>query len=190
MTLVFDTETTGIPRRRNGVYDPKNTADFDTARLVSISWKLADFSPKTFIVRPEGFEIPEFVSRIHGITHKFATDNGFSLVYVLRDFLADVQSATLLVAHNIDFDLAIVRSELHRVLPGTPHLNLTTCASFCTMLRGQEILRLPKWPKLHELYRLLTGTDPELGRLHRAEYDIFCCGVCYDALVLRTEKEK
>jgi len=190
MTLVFDTETTGIPRRRHGVYDPQTAADFDGARLVSISWKLADSAPKTFVVRPEGFEIPEFISRIHGITHKFATENGHSLADVLRDFLADVQAATVLVAHNIDFDLAIVRSELYRVLPGTAHLNLSTCANFCTMLRGQEILRLPKWPKLHELYRLLTGTDPEFDRLHRAEYDIICCAVCYDALALRAEKTK
>jgi DNA polymerase-3 subunit alpha len=199
MALVFDTETTGIPRRRNGQYSPQNVVDFDGARLVSIAWKFLDGPLVVHTVRPDGFRIPEDVSRIHGITQEIAATTGTPLADVLREFIADLRRATVLVAHNIDFDVAIVKSELHRMLAvseccanDTANNNadllwcvatLESCPRFCTMQRGYESLKLAKWPRLPELYRLVTGLEADVSRLHTAGYDVHCCAACYAALI-------
>ena len=57
--LFFDTETTGVDRNGD--------------RIVQISWILTDeqdneLSVESYIIRPDGYEIPARVSAIHGIT--------------------------------------------------------------------------------------------------------------------------
>jgi DNA polymerase III epsilon subunit-like protein len=68
MYLVFDTETTGIPRN----HDAPASDIGNWPRLVQIVWLIADaegheLRRQAFIVRPEGFVIPDSAVRVHGI---------------------------------------------------------------------------------------------------------------------------
>ena len=69
MYLFFDTETTGLPRN----YKAPLTAFDNWPRMVQIAWMQYDesgslLSETSYIIKPEGYQIPEAVSKLHGIT--------------------------------------------------------------------------------------------------------------------------
>ena len=89
--LFFDTETTGIPKRRGGkTYDHKNLDHFDGARIVQICWMITKsktfelLEEKCYIIKPDGFVIPEITSKIHGIYQAEALSQGHDLKEVLK----------------------------------------------------------------------------------------------------------
>jgi DNA polymerase-3 subunit epsilon len=102
--LFFDTETTGLPTNW------KAPAGEAWPHIVSLSWLLmsdADtvLSEGNYIVKPEGYTIPEESSRVHGITTETALQQGLPLKTVLGEFLQSCSLAGLLVAHNLSFDI-------------------------------------------------------------------------------------
>ncbi|MEQ9264689.1 MAG: 3'-5' exonuclease, partial [Balneolaceae bacterium] len=105
MYLIFDTETTGLPRN----YSAPIT-DFDNwPRLVQLAWQLHDHTGKlissgNYIVKPEGFTIPFNSEKIHGISTKKALEEGLDLGFVLTEFRKDMEKAYFLVGHNVSFD--------------------------------------------------------------------------------------
>ncbi|MEY2773816.1 MAG: hypothetical protein RLZZ275_163, partial [Bacteroidota bacterium] len=95
MILIFDTETTGLPRSWNA---PLTDSD-NWPRIVSIAWQLHTpdgrlLSRGNRIVRPDGFTIPFNAIKVHGITNERAAAEGHPLAEVLADFLEDSQRAT------------------------------------------------------------------------------------------------
>ena len=68
MYLIFDSETTGLPKNYNAPL-----TNFDNwPRLVQLAWQVHDKTGKlievnSLIVKPEGFEIPFNAEKIHGI---------------------------------------------------------------------------------------------------------------------------
>ena len=74
MYLFFDTETTGIPKNYKApVSDIKNWP-----RLVQIAWLVTDKSGNEvksaeYIIKPNGFSIPDDAAKIHGITNELAS---------------------------------------------------------------------------------------------------------------------
>ena len=103
--LFFDCETTGLFIN----YEP-------LPRLVQLSWRLYDvegglIEQSTYIVKPEGFEIPEEATAIHGITTKEAIEKGKMIEEVLSLFGVVFRKSTCLVGHNIDYDLKILSVE-------------------------------------------------------------------------------
>lgn len=177
ISFIFDTETTGLaPRDQYGVYKSyERTELYDSARLVSISWiltrGLVPVIRRTFIVAPDGFVIPDTSIDIHGITNEKANSEGLAIKDVFCELSKDLKKYTprRIVAHNLDFDLHVILSEMHRlgcsemikVFSETPHI--------CTMFLGRNICRIPKEnnrfgyknPKLTELYEYLFGTALE-----------------------------
>ena len=69
MYLIFDTETTGLPKNYNAPI-----TDLDNwPRMVQIAWQLHELDGtlvevKNYIVKPEGYTIPFNSAKIHGIT--------------------------------------------------------------------------------------------------------------------------
>jgi len=69
MYIIFDTETTGLPRNYNAPME-----DLDNwPRLVQLAWQLHDakgnlLANNNYIVRPEGFTIPYNAEKVHGIS--------------------------------------------------------------------------------------------------------------------------
>ena len=115
MFLIFDTETTGLPQNYNApVSDSENWP-----RMVQLAWEIHDktgtlIEAKSHIVRPEGFTIPFSAEKVHGISTERALNEGIELRDVLNEFVTSLESCTIVIGHNIEFDLKIVGAEFYR----------------------------------------------------------------------------
>lgn len=181
--LIFDTETTGLPKNWNA---PLSDTD-NWPRLVQLSWILSDginSQEFDFIIKPDGFVIPEDVAKIHGISQERAMDEGKDLSFVMSMFRAFVNIADKVVAHNISFDRDIVGAEYHRLGLGEPfEKRLAEKEQFCTMKTGTSIVNLPgnKWPKLNELHQFLFKES--FDGAHNSLMDTRACARCYFELI-------
>ena len=142
MLLFVDTETTGLPK-----YSASDDIE-KWPRVVQLAWSIYDNdgnreNTSSFIIYPTDFTIPADTARIHGITTERAKKEGESLHKVLPRFNADVEKATTIIAHNLDFDLPIVHTEFVRCKLDT---NLLAKQNFCTM-KPREIVSWCKIPK-------------------------------------------
>jgi DNA polymerase III subunit alpha len=189
MYLIFDTETTGIPRNKTAPL-----TDFDNwPRLVQIAWQLHDskgklLSVKNFIVRPDGFDIPYKAQQIHGISTKRALEEGHELVAVLQSFLEDLGSSKLLIGHNIEFDINIIGAEFLR--KGFIIDNFLGLSKVDTGIASIEFCKLSggpggkfKMPKLNELHEILFGNGFEDA--HDAAYDVAATARSFFGLISR-----
>lgn len=161
MFLIFDTETTGLPRDKNAPL-----TDFDNwPRVVQIAWQLHDqqgalISSGNHIVKPDGFTIPFNAAKVHGITTDFALKNGKPIQEVLELFNQAINQTEYIIGHNIEFDRNILGAEYLRNNVDTNFLNkpqLDTCtevtANFCQIPGGRG--GRFKYPTLEELYKKL-----------------------------------
>jgi len=176
--LFFDTETTGLPRNYNASFE-----DLDNwPRVVQLAWVLVDenkkvIEEKNFIIKPDGFSIPEASAAIHGITDAKANEFGVSIFEVLNDFNKALQNNNLtLVAHNINFDINVMGAEFLRADTKTNFMELP---QICTMKSSINFCNLPnkKFPKLIELYRQLFHDD--FFGAHDALADVLACSRCF-----------
>jgi DNA polymerase III epsilon subunit-like protein len=114
--VVFDTETTGLPLKFASPEDPKILPYYNPSRLLQLSWAAYDVDGhliyvKDHLIKPEGF--PVMATEIHGITEEMAKF-GDDMVTILREFMTDIKHVEHIVAHNISFDVNILRSEFIR----------------------------------------------------------------------------
>lgn len=178
--LFFDTETTGLPRNYNApVTDLGNWP-----RLVQLSWIVTDangeeLKVKDFIIKPDGFTIPEESSRVHGITTEIANRDGSPLKTVIEDFISDLETVDMIVGHNVEFDKKIVGAELLRCNIQSGSLDKRTV---CTMKTSTNYCALPgkygyKWPTLQELHNKLFGES--FDDAHNSLNDIKATKKCY-----------
>lgn len=187
MYIIFDTETTGLPRNWNA---PITDTD-NWPRVVQIAWQLHDelghvVEHKDFLIKPEGYDIPYDAERIHGISTELAEKYGESLEVVLTDFNRALQQAKFVVGQNIRFDLNVVGCELHRIKLDSPMSEmpiLDTCtevtASLCQLPggRGGKF----KLPTLTELHQHLF--DVPFSEAHNATADVEATARCFFELI-------
>ena len=182
MFLVFDTETTGLPKNYNS---PVSDSD-NWPRLVQIAWQLHNasghlISAENYIVRPDGFDIPFNSAKIHGITTDYAKDHGLPLEAVLTLFEKVLSKSKIVVGQNIEFDLNIVGAEHYRLGMSSPLLQLPTID---TKEDGTEFCAIPggkggkyKWPTLTELHQKLFGEGFDAA--HNAAADVDATARCF-----------
>ena len=176
MFLIFDTETTGLPRDYNApVSDSSNWP-----RIVQIAWQLHDATGKliqaeNLIVKPEGFTIPFNAEQVHGISTKRALEEGYDLQSVIDKFLVAVENCTYLCGHNVVFDINVVAAELFRlridnVLDQKKIIDTKSeeVTNFCAIPGGKG--GKFKWPTLTELYVVLFSESFE--EAHNAAFDV------------------
>ena len=182
MYLIFDTETTGLPKNYNAPI-----SDLDNwPRLVQIAWQLHDSKGKlinaqNFIVKPEGFTIPYNAEKVHGISTKRATEEGHDLSEVLNIFARDIERATLIIGHNIEFDINIMGAEyLRKEKPN----HVGAKESLDTKDESTDFCAIPggrggkfNWPTLTELHRKLFGVG--FDDAHDAAYDVDATARCF-----------
>ncbi|MGZ4042767.1 MAG: DNA polymerase III subunit alpha, partial [Bacteroidia bacterium] len=176
MFLIFDTETTGLPRNYNAPL-----TDFDNwPRMVQIAWQLHDATGNllhnsSIIIKPEGYAIPFATIQIHGITNERANEEGQDLRTTLQEFADVVSKSTYLCGHNIEFDLNIVGAELLRcgfpnVLESKPFIDTKNdqTTEYCALPggRGGKF----KWPTLTELHQKLFNKG--FDEAHNAAFDV------------------
>lgn len=154
MYLFFDVETTGLL--------PKNhRAGFNNdtwPRIVQAAWIIADkegniIKSSNKIVAVD-VPIPAEVAEIHGITNEIAQTQGVPLLNVLEELLEDFKQTKFLVCHNVNFDLNVLRGELHRNnIEGDQYKFKTFCTMWASMrFCGIYCWAGLKWPTLTELY--------------------------------------
>lgn len=183
--FVFDTETSGLPYKERGSnYDYKNLEHFNSSRLLSISWLLINdineiVEKKTYYIKPDDFEISEASINIHGLTKEFLNENGITIHEVLLNLngLFTKYNINLLIAHNINFDINILKSELYRYQYNITLSKIARTETFCTMLGSQVRMNVYKWPKLSEAYTYFY--NEEITNAHDAEYDTLHCYKIY-----------
>ncbi|MGB1031787.1 MAG: DNA polymerase III subunit alpha, partial [Flavobacteriales bacterium] len=187
MFLIYDTETTGLPRDWKA---PITDSD-NWPRLVQLAWQLHDGSGKlihrgNLIVKPDGFTIPYNAAKVHGITTERAEQDGVELSEVIAQFNDDLAKADHVIGHNIEFDLNIVGAELHR-LQQDPNA-LMSKKALDTKEYGTDFCAIPggrggkfKWPTLTELHEKLFGVG--FGDAHDAAYDVDATAKCFFGLV-------
>lgn len=187
--LFFDTETTGLPDNPNA-----SALDLDNwPRVVQLAWARvsvqSDFvkDAQSYVVKPDGFEIPSDAWKVHGISTASAHRHGNPLSEVLEAFMKAARASDALVAHNVRFDLPVVDAELSRA-----HIwDIPRLPSICTKRQSTDFCKLPKpsghygykWPTLQELHQKLFGDRFE--NAHDAEADVRAGARCFLELVNR-----
>ena len=183
MFLIYDTETTGLPRDWKA---PLTDSD-NWPRLVQLAWQLHDVQGKlisrgNLIVKPDGFTIPYTSAKIHGITTERAEKDGHLLAEVLSEFDRDLAQTTYVVGHNVEFDVNILGAEYHRLAQTVEKLtdklvidSKNEATDFCAIPggRGGQF----KWPTLTELHQKLFNTG--FGEAHDAAYDVDATAKCF-----------
>ncbi|MEO5911487.1 MAG: DNA polymerase III subunit alpha [Pelobium sp.] len=189
MYLIFDTETTGLPKR----WDAPITDTDNWPRCIQIAWQLHDeignlISHEDYLVKPEGFNIPYDAEKIHGISTELATQQGFPLSEVLEKFNNALAKAKFIVGQNLGFDINIMGSELHRAGVVSP-LSEISVLDTCTEVTA-SLLQLPggrggkfKLPNLTELHQYLFGVP--FSEAHNATADVEATTRCFFALIKR-----
>ncbi len=186
MFLIFDTETTGLPKNfKAPVSDSENWP-----RLVQLAWQLHDqkgelIEVKNFIVKPEGFSIPYNAEKIHGISTQTALSKGVELSFVLQEFEKALKKTSFLVGHNVTFDINICGAEFYR----TSQTNkLEGYSLLDTMPLSVDYCKLPggrrggyKWPNLTELHQSLFSQSFDLA--HNASADVEATARCFLELI-------
>lgn len=160
--------------------------------MVQLAWECHDKTGrllfnKDYIIRPEGYTIPQAAVMVHGITTERALAEGTALDTVLTEFAADLEEVKLLIGHNVSFDLNILGAEFIRsALPSKLH-NLNW---LCTKEESTEYCALPggkggkyKWPTLSELYQCLFAES--FGEAHHAAADVAATARCFFELLRR-----
>jgi len=190
MYLIFDTETTGLPKR----WDAPITDINNWPRCVQIAWQLHDEMGKLiehqdYLVKPEGFNIPYDAERIHGISTELADNEGFFLAEVLEKFNIALSKTKFIVGQNLGFDINIMGCEFHRLGIESP-MSIMPILDTCTEVTA-TLLKLPggrggkfKLPTLTELHQYLFNVP--FGEAHNATADVEATTRCFFELI-RTE---
>jgi len=187
MYLIFDTETTGLPKNWNA---PITDVD-NWPRCVQIAWQLHDgmgrmVSHEDFLIIPENFNIPYDAEQIHGISTELAQQKGKPLKEVLELFNEALSKTKFVVGQNLNFDLNIMGCEFHRAqmiteLNDVPVLDTCTekTALLCEIPGGRYgKFKLPTLTELHE--KLFNEPFDEA---HNATADVEATTRCFLELV-------
>jgi DNA polymerase III epsilon subunit-like protein len=173
--LIFDTESTGLLPKCT--LSKENLNQFP--RIVQISWIVYDLtknithSVSNHILKTN---IKITNSHIHGITNNICLEKGICPIDALNFFIDDCNISDILVAHNINFDLTVVKAELTRYGLSSKIPFLEEMSKHCTMESSKFLVnaKFPnggiKWPKLQDLFFKLFNYNFESA--HNSLYDV------------------
>jgi len=194
MYLIFDTETTGLPKHWDAPI-----SDLDNwPRCVQIAWQLHDamgtcIEHQDYLIRPEGFNIPYDAEKVHGISTELAQEQGQSLTVVLEKFNEVLDKTRFIVGQNVGFDLKIMGAEFIREAIANKLLELPVLDT-CTE-HTAELCKIPggrygkfKLPTLTELHDYLFNEPFE--EAHNATADVEATTRCFFELIRRKEFTK
>ncbi|WP_431162906.1 DNA polymerase III subunit alpha [Flagellimonas beolgyonensis] len=191
MYLIFDTETTGLPKR----WDAPITDTDNWPRCVQIAWQLHDelgnlVEHQDFLIKPDGFNIPYEAEQIHGISTALAEEQGVPLQEVLVAFNEALERTKFVVGQNVDFDINIMGCEFHRMETESTLVELPVLDT-CTE-HTAELCKIPggrggkfKLPTLTELHEFLF--EEPFAEAHNATADVEATTRCFLELVRKKQ---
>ena len=187
MYLIFDTETTGLPKNWKA---PISDTD-NWPRCVQIAWQLHDelgnlVEANSFIIKPHGYDIPYESEKIHGISTRLAELEGEKLEIVLKEFNNSILKSKFIIGHNVNFDLNVIGCEFYR-LNTLSNIELTDVLDTCTETTA-TLCKLPggrggkfKLPTLTELHQFLFSAP--FQDAHNATADVEATARCFLELI-------
>lgn len=198
--LFFDTETTGLPLFREPSEDDRQPHIVQFAAIL-MDEEQNECASVNVICQPDGWGIPEESSSIHGIYHDMAVKCGIRENLICEIYKELILRADKIVAHNISFDMRIMRIALLR--SGMEKQKVEELETFsqiyCTMKTSSPIVKLPptgkmvshgftnyKSPKLSEAIKFFF--DEDIEGAHNAFVDAKACARLYFHLVSLQEK--
>lgn len=183
--LIIDLETTGLPETLGfcKFYPYTDIKKYDNARIVQLAMSLYNDTiienKYNYIIKPSDFTINN--SNFHGITNDIANNDGIEFSDIIDLFNKIIDNITLVVGHNILFDINVLASEVYRYGDYKLAKKIIDIPKYCTMKHGKEITNISlggrlKYPKLTEL---CTSLGIELKKAHDAFYDMEATTECY-----------
>ncbi len=179
MFLVFDTETTGLPKR----YDAQITDVDNWPRGIQLGWPFYGpnrelIESRVDLIKPDGWIIPEEAFWIeNGFSQAQSESEGIPIREALSEFLGKVEQSQYLVAHNMSYDHPVLGAECIRERIRSRHKP----ERICTKDVSTDYCQIPgnygyKWPTLSELHIKLFETD--FDGAHDALFDVKACARC------------
>lgn len=174
--MAFDTETTGIPQWKLPSDDPAQPHLVSLAFILHNTDDGSTLQEQHWIVRPDGWTIPDEVAAIHGITTEYAEEQGVPLEDVLNIFGRACATAGQRVAFGAPFDVRILRIAMVRAGWSRDEIGnffalhpveciMTAAGPLCRLTPTDAMMatnrRTFKSPKLGEAYEVLCGKTIE-----------------------------
>lgn len=208
LVMIFDTETTGLLPKHAIALDPASLATYP--HILQISYLLFDTQSLSVVSKTnlwirvaDTVEITPEITSLTGIT-RAVCDQGVDICDALRTFYRDYMQCNTIIAHNINFDRAMIKIEFARAalqdttfIAACPRWDKvfdpkfeSTCdkENVCTMYWGRNMCKIErtnregkpyfKCPSLSELYEYLFREPPPNG-MHNALVDAIVCLRCY-----------
>jgi DNA polymerase III epsilon subunit-like protein len=199
--LVYDTETTGLPQSK---YVKMSLVDL-WPYVVQFSYIIYDSETNKLGKNDQIIKIPENVIMsqeniaLHGITNEMSSTCGVSINNVIEEFLNTIERVDLIIGHNLEFDLNMLKIEIMRMIRDTTNEEIKKIYQeklikignydkyYCTMKTTVDLCKLPspykknkdqyKYPKLDELHNYLFGVKPQ--KLHNSLNDVIITLRCF-----------
>ena len=185
--LVFDTETSGLPKERNpSIYDTDKWPHVMQISYIIYNTETGQIDEKydTYIKLNTWVIVDPVSEGIHGITREIMDTKGVPIQEALvrvRDALGKVD---ICVGHNVSFDKRFLIVEGVR-----NNIRMNFPVDYCTMKNGKEMCKIDftfsngekgfKFPKLMELYEHLFPGIPAPQNLHNSFADTIITLKCY-----------
>jgi DNA polymerase III epsilon subunit-like protein len=190
--IVFDTETSGLPKSKTISPNTIHLWPF----IVQFSYIIFDTETNVIlksydaIVKVKPYNVISQDSiKFHGITQEISELKGINLDKILDEFMRDLENADMIVAHNVEFDLNMLRVEMLRLGGDTENMKLCLDKKnnfYCTMQESVDLCKIEKensrgkyykFPTLSELHKHLFAVEPK--HLHNSFHDILCTTRCF-----------
>ena len=190
--LVFDTETTGLPKEKNpSIYESSKWP-----HIIQLSYIVYDSDSNDLVELVDDYiniafdvNIDPESEKIHKISREMLKD-GVPISVALAKFNLHANKCDLLVAHNVSFDKRMLMVEGIR-----SKIRMNISDTYCTMKNSIELCKIEavsrtgekyfKYPKLAELHYELFKKIPK--NTHNALIDILICLRCFCKMELNKD---
>jgi DNA polymerase III epsilon subunit-like protein len=188
--LVFDTETSGLPLKKNASI----TETEEWPYILQLSFIVYDDSENKIIqiynnYIKQNINISKESTNIHGITRELIDEKGVDINDAMNVFDIALQNSDIVVGHNISFDKRMYMVEaIRRYRRQYFTINGIKKKEYCTMKNSTNICKIErvnnktnkkyyKYPTLKELHTKLFNEFPT--NLHNSLIDVFATLRCY-----------
>lgn len=187
--LIFDTETTGLPKNKPAEHPDQPWIIQIGAVLFDLASDRFDHTMNTLVIPPPDAAIdPEKFAeaeKIHGFPLETIMANGRPCNSVLRELRDMCAEADMIGAYNLDFDEKMVRFSSFRTDPSFIHRPVLNpeAQHHCVMHQAKAYYDSKKYLKLSVVYEDLFGKKLEAA--HDALADAVAAALVFKELTVR-----
>lgn len=189
--LFIDTETTGLPQTIdfNTYYSYKDLSKYNLSRITEICWALTSNGEithiKSEVIKPFDLEEKDILNMINKIPKEVIKldikeiMNGKELKNVFIEFKNSIKECDIIVCHNANFDINIIKGEAFRIGDCEVIELIESKKIICTMVESKKINN-GKVMRLDNLYEKLLNEKRAFS--HRAKEDVIDLIKCFNKM--------